>query len=152
MLKLITAKGVEGMKKTIVLAYLLAIITGCQQYGEGDIAVLPAKETIFKDIAAVSASERTLTVHHTVKSNNVYIECLVPNFSFKNPKERKLKDGEGYIKVFVNGTHVTDIHQAAFIVRGLPVGNHKIKLEIVHNENKSYGLSEEFTVEITEKS
>ncbi|RBW70234.1 hypothetical protein [Bacillus taeanensis] len=139
------------MKKIMILAYLLTVLTGCQQYKDEGITVLPVKETIFKEIGKVSANERTLTVHHKVKSNNVYIECLVPNFSFKDPKDRKLKDGEGYIKVSVNGTHVTDIYKAAFIVRGLPVGKHEIKLEIVHNEDTSYGLSKTFTAEITEK-
>jgi len=92
-----------------------------------------------------------VTVNYSVKGKNVYIECIVPKFKFVSDGEKNdQKDGEGHIHLYLNGKKVMDINQAAFIVKGLPKGEHHFKLEFVHNDQTPYRFSEEFTVEIKE--
>ncbi|WP_096199231.1 hypothetical protein [Bacillus sp. FJAT-45350] len=98
---------------------------------------------------SVEKKERSLKVNHQVKGKDVYIECIVNDFSFSKDNAGKLhNEGEGHLQLYVDGQKVDSIYQAAFIVKGLPQGNHEIKVELVRNNHEPYGIEEEFTVSI----
>ncbi|MEB1809963.1 MAG: hypothetical protein LPK26_22155 [Bacillaceae bacterium] len=98
---------------------------------------------------SVSKDKRLLTVNHEVKGSDVYVECIIDQFTFAKEKAGKNHvDGEGHIQLFVDGQRVDSIYQAAFIIKGLPSGEHTIRLELVKNNYDLYEISEEFTVQI----
>lgn len=93
--------------------------------------------------------ERSMKVNYEVKGNDVYIECMIDSFTFAKENVGKMhKDGEGHIVLYVDNQKIDKIFQRAFIVKGLPSGSHTIKVELVRNDQQTYGLEEEITVEI----
>ncbi len=98
--------------------------------------------------ASATLDENNVTVRHHVKGNNVYVEVIVPNFNFSSSDKKSNVNGEGYIKLFLNDKQVDEIHQAAFIVRGLPTGKHNLKVVLVKNDATSYGIEQEMSVVI----
>ncbi|WP_246940280.1 hypothetical protein [Bacillus pinisoli] len=98
--------------------------------------------------ASTTVSKQDLTIRHNVKDKNIYVEVVIPNFNFSSKGKQKKVDGEGYIHLYLNGKKVDEIHQAAFIVKGLPSGKHDVKIELVQNDATSYGVEEEFSVTI----
>jgi hypothetical protein len=95
-------------------------------------------------------SNQNITVKHKVVNGDVYIECFVPNFSFTQKGQNSKKNGEGHLLLYINGSKVDEIYRAAFIVKDLPAGKHKIKVEVVHNDSSPYnGLKKELEIEIS---
>jgi uncharacterized protein (UPF0333 family) len=92
--------------------------------------------------------QRTMNVKHQIRGKDVFIECVVTNFTFKKGKQKKV-EGEGHINLYLNGQKVDEISTAAFIVKGLPNGKHVIRLELVYNDSSKYGLDHEFEVNIS---
>ncbi|MEK5443254.1 MULTISPECIES: hypothetical protein [unclassified Fredinandcohnia] len=85
-------------------------------------------------------SERTLHVNHHVRGNDVYLECIISNFLFKQSGGRK-KEGEGHLNVIVDGRRTEKISTAAFIIKGLTKGEHTLKIQVVHNDLTNYDLA-----------
>ncbi|KGP61021.1 hypothetical protein NP92_07200 [Anoxybacillus gonensis] len=96
---------------------------------------------------AFAEQKQTLFVKHHVKGNNVFVECIVDQFTFTKGTHPK-KSGQGRIHIYVNGKRVSETTTAAFVIRGLPMGKHTIRLELVHNDASKYHVSHEFTVTI----
>ncbi|CUA78945.1 hypothetical protein GCM10022628_19970 [Anoxybacillus suryakundensis] len=99
-------------------------------------------------LVAFAEQKQTLFVKHHVKGNNVFVECIIDEFTFMKGTHPK-KDGQGRIHIYVNGKRVSETTTAAFVIRGLPVGKHTIRLELVHNDASKYNVSHEFTVTIS---
>lgn len=91
--------------------------------------------------------KRSMTVHQHVKGRNVYVECIINDFSFI-ASERNEQAGKGYLQLYVDGKKLNVVSQAAFIIKNLSAGKHTIRLELMKNKNKSYGISETFEVSI----
>lgn len=94
-------------------------------------------------------TDQGVTVRHKVKSKDVYIEVVVNGFTFSAKDAKKHVQNEGYLKVYLNGKQIDNIHQAAFILKGLPTGKHTLKLELVRNDGASYGIQREIEVAIS---
>ncbi|WP_051556582.1 hypothetical protein [Alkalihalobacterium bogoriense] len=98
-----------------------------------------------------SNESRKMEIGHEVKENDLYIECFIHDFHFSKENTGAAHvDGEGHIKLYINGAFVDSIYKAGFIIKDLPKGEHTIKIEVVQNDGRPYELEEEFTVEITE--
>ncbi|MFZ3588066.1 hypothetical protein ACOI1C_02075 [Bacillus sp. DJP31] len=138
------------MKFVISLACLLAVTAcGTDDPKPPEASVMPMYLTYPIDesiVASASINENNVTVRHHVKGNDVYVEVIVPSFTFTSSNKKINVDGEGYLKLFLNGKQVDEIHQAAFIVKGLPTGKHNLKVELVHNDATSYGIAQEMSV------
>ncbi|WP_078413509.1 hypothetical protein [Priestia abyssalis] len=91
--------------------------------------------------------KRSMVVRQHVKRRSVYVECIINDFSF-SASEQNEQDGKGYIQLYVDGKKLNVVSQAAFIIKNLPAGKHTIKLELMKNQNESYGLSETFEVSV----
>lgn len=98
--------------------------------------------------ASTTIKKQDMTVRHNVKDKNVYVEVVIPNFNFSSKDKQKHVDGEGYIHLYLDGKKIDEIHQAAFIVKGLPSGKHNLKVELVQNDSTSYGVEQEFSVTV----
>lgn len=88
-----------------------------------------------------------IKINHKVKERDVFVECIVPGFSFKADNGNR-KEGEGHIHVYLNGNKFKDVTRAAFILKDLPKGKHEISLKFVHNDNTPYRYSKSFSVNI----
>ncbi len=86
-------------------------------------------------------------INHHVKGRDVYIECIIPGFTFNRSGSGR-KDGEGHIHVYLNGKKLKEEHKAAFVLKELPIGKHEIKLKFVHHDHTPYNYSKRFSVEI----
>lgn len=83
------------------------------------------------------------TVQHQVKGNDVFVECMIPSISFRDHSKNK-----GKLKLYVDGKERKEVTSAAFIIKGLPTGTHKIKIVVVKPNGEPYGLEKEFNVTI----
>lgn len=105
----------------------------------------PVEATISENVA--NNLERTLHVNHHVRGNDVYLECMIPNFTFKQSGGHKT-EGEGHLNVIVDGQRTEKISTAAFIIKGLTKGEHTLKIQVVHNDLTNYNLDHTIHVHI----
>ncbi|WP_099353557.1 hypothetical protein [Fredinandcohnia onubensis] len=105
----------------------------------------PVEATITENVA--NNLERTLHVNHHVRGNDVYLECIIPNFTFKQSGGHK-NEGEGHLNVLVDGRRTEKISTAAFIIKGLTKGEHTLKIQVVHNDLTNYNLDHTIHVQI----
>ncbi|MDP4103826.1 MAG: hypothetical protein Q8935_02640 [Bacillota bacterium] len=87
-----------------------------------------------------------LFVQYESKGNNVFVECIVTGVTFREKDASNQKAGK--MIVWVDGKKSKEVSNAAFIIKDLTSGNHKLKLEVVDLHNKSYGITKEFMVNI----
>ncbi len=127
---------------------------GCQQdFLESNTKprILPHKMSFLQDDIVSVYSQDTpaipsLFVQHEIKGNQVLVECIVNGISFRESDRSQKKVGK--LVVWVDGKRKSEVSSAAFIIKGLSPGSHKLKLEMVNLENESYGLAKEFMVNI----
>ncbi|WP_142385601.1 hypothetical protein [Metabacillus schmidteae] len=129
------------------------VLSGCVEdkpRPEGNASVVPLQilDTSQSAIEAVSLKQsEKLVVHHHVSGQNIYVECFIPSFTFKEKGGSKV-DGEGHIIVYVDGERVDEISTAAFILKGLKQGKHQLAVEVVHNDSTRYNLEKSWEVYI----
>lgn len=122
------------MKKVLIGFMFLLFVLGCTPK-------VPEPESI-----KVEAAERKdIVIHHMVKGNNVLIECIPTGVSFSN---EKMDMDKGKILLYVNGQLHHEYNTAAFIVKNLTAGTHKLKVELVKPNNEPFDMSKEFFVTI----
>jgi hypothetical protein len=85
-------------------------------------------------------------VHHQTRGNDVFVECILTGISFRQNDHSKEKVGK--VLVSIDGKKKQEVTTAAFIIKGISPGNHKLKLEVVNLKNEPYGLEKEFLVDI----
>ncbi|NSL50753.1 hypothetical protein [Calidifontibacillus erzurumensis] len=111
-------------------------------------------ENLWEQSAVMSNWQRgiendPITVKHFVKGNDIYVECVISNFVFSKRNDNKInKKGYGYLQLYLDGKKIDDIYTAAFIIKGLSKGNHKITLQLVQNDGTPYNIKKEFDVTI----
>jgi hypothetical protein len=88
----------------------------------------------------------SLYVHHYIKGDQVLINCIVSGISFRETDHSQQKVGK--FVVWIDGKKSTEVRAAAFIIKDLSPGRHKVKLEVVSLNNVPYGLAKELMVNI----
>ncbi|MFF2445969.1 hypothetical protein ACFVSW_02620 [Neobacillus sp. NPDC058068] len=88
----------------------------------------------------------SLIVNHETRGSQVMIECIVTGISFRETD--RSKDKVGKMVVWIDGKRASEASAAAFIIKGLSPGSHKLKIEVVKLNNEPYGLTKEFMVNI----
>lgn len=83
-------------------------------------------------------------VNHQVRGKNLFIECIVPGITFRDTNAAN----KGIIILYVNGKKKENISSAAFIVKGLSSGTHRIKLEVLKDRETAPMMKKEFYVTI----
>ncbi|MDF2858774.1 MAG: hypothetical protein K0Q87_4625 [Neobacillus sp.] len=89
----------------------------------------------------------SFSVEHQVKGNNIFVECILSGISFRQSEKTRQKVGK--LIVSIDGKKSQEVVSAAFILKSLPAGQHRIKLEVVSLNNEPYGLMKEFIVNIS---
>jgi hypothetical protein len=145
-------KGVISLKMNVfspfLMVFIFCILTACPK----DLIFL-GHPTIAsaKGPGAISNNEGipALFVQYESKGNNVFVECIVTGVTFREKDQSNRKAGK--VIVWVDGKKSQEVSSAAFIIKDLATGNHKLKLEVVDLHNKPYGLTKEFMVNIPKK-
>lgn len=102
--------------------------------------VFPISETDERITSNWSVSD--VKINHIIKGRDVYIECIIPDFSFQTENRQR-----GNVQVFLNDKKFKEVNQAAFILKDLPTGNQKITLKFVDDDG-SYRYTKSFYVQI----
>ncbi|OIJ17721.1 hypothetical protein BKP45_19315 [Anaerobacillus alkalidiazotrophicus] len=91
--------------------------------------------------------DKRFSVHYELKEKDIYIECKVKDFSFNKDDIGTIKkEGEGHIQLYINEHKVDSVFQSSFVIKSLPSGTYKIRLELIHNDYTPYGVHEEFEI------
>lgn len=136
------------MKKAVHLLFILMTITlsACQKdipEPETKSLTVSAAEIPF---ALVNKQGMTFHVRSFVKGNDVFIECMIPNFSFRN--QDSVGSRSGKLLVFLDGNKFKEYSSAAFIMKDLKSGKHRITLQIVDSNGQKTSFKREIIVTI----
>ncbi|WP_203362203.1 hypothetical protein [Bacillus sp. REN10] len=128
--------------KIWIAAIAIVMLTGCKlNFPEPEaLSTVPeAKEVEAQD------SEKW-TVSHKLKGQQVLVECIVENVSFATEdKKGKVK---GSAAVYIDDAFYKNYETAAFIVKGLNSGQHKMNVRLVGENNQPLGYEKTFYVTI----
>jgi hypothetical protein len=119
---------------TILSIFLTGILSGFEQ-----VTVKPM-------VSEYSEKAPSLYVQSRIKGNNVFVECILSGISFRQSEENDRKVGK--LVIWLDGKRTKEVNTAAFIIKGLPPGEHNVKLEVVDLKNVPYGVTKEFLVKI----
>ncbi|MGN7398715.1 hypothetical protein ACTHO0_02580 [Cytobacillus praedii] len=90
------------------------------------------------------SSKEEFFVKHKVEGRNVMIECIIQGITFRETAG----NNKGKIILYVDGKKEEEISSAAFIVKGLLPGTHRLTLEVTTEESSSVIMKKEFDVTI----
>ncbi|WNS77055.1 hypothetical protein RRV45_08740 [Bacillus sp. DTU_2020_1000418_1_SI_GHA_SEK_038] len=139
------------MKRFIYLYIVFVVLAGCQNdkpKPETKLIVQPINVSNLDQeipvLAFPTSNNDPFYVNHHVKGKNIFIECLVQGITFRDSNE----PNKGSIILYVDGKKKEKISSAAFIVKGLSAGTHRIKLEVVKDNHTTPIMIKEFYVTI----
>lgn len=119
---------------TILSIFFVGILSGFQQ------------STVKPMVNEYSEKAPSLYVQSRTKGNNVFVECILSGISFRQSEQNDRKVGK--LVIWLDGKRTKEVNSAAFIIKGLPPGEHSVKLEVVDLKNVPYGVTQEFLVNI----
>ncbi|SFA75904.1 MULTISPECIES: hypothetical protein [unclassified Bacillus (in: firmicutes)] len=144
----------KGMKALIIVMMSLLVSAGCQKdipKPENKIQIVTVNSNQFGEEESIPVNnspqqQDPFYVQSQINGKNVYIECIVRGVTFRNDPQSQGKAGK--IIVTIDGKRNQEVRAAAFIIKGLSSGKHRIKLDIVKLNGEPYSLSKEFTISI----
>ncbi|MGZ9816458.1 hypothetical protein ACXM0N_11070 [Peribacillus simplex] len=138
------------MRKLILALTVLMAASGCgKKIPEPEnsgvtmqgVSTLKAATTV----SSIRNSDEDFRVKTFVKGNSVYVECYLKNYGFSESNPEQLAT----VSVFIDNQKKVDMKTAAFILKDVPNGMHKIKLEVLDGSGEKTGLQKEIDVHIT---
>ncbi|MFE4811055.1 hypothetical protein ACFQ9Y_07825 [Peribacillus simplex] len=138
------------MRKLILALTVLMAASGCgkkipEPENSGvamqDVSTHKAATTV----SSIRNSDEDFRVKTFVKGNSVYVECYLKNYGFSDSNPEQLAT----VSVFIDNQKKVDMKRAAFILKEVPNGMHKIKLEVLNGSGEKTGLKKEIEVHIT---
>lgn len=135
----------------LFLSCFLLSTAGCKRdipKPETNSDLLPIINTDSSNVVAVSRLNMNYTEPFYVKSHvngkDVFIECIIPAVTFRDTNA----SNKAKMIVYVNGKIKEEVSSAAFIIKDLPPGTHRVKLKVIKLKDASYHLQKEFLVTI----
>jgi hypothetical protein len=134
---------------------LICFLGGCQQYlsdptNQSKVVPVTNMNLVQSEILPVAYQDSkeipSFMVQYKTMGKNVFVECILRGISFRESEQTRQKVGK--LIVWIDGKRNQEVSTAAFIIKSLPPGNHKVKLEVVNLNNVPYGLTKEFLVNI----
>ncbi|MBT2603471.1 hypothetical protein J7E55_10615 [Bacillus sp. ISL-53] len=138
------------MRKLILALTVLMAATGCGKKipePENSGVAIQGVSTIeaATTVSSIQNSDEDFRVKTFVKGNSVYVECYLKNYGFSESNPEQLAT----VSVFIDNQKKVDMKTAAFILKDVPHGMHKIKLEILNGAGEKTGLQKKIEVHIT---
>lgn len=124
------------MWRFIFLSIIFILITGCGQK-------IPEPESFTAEASELGKKDSDIQVQHFVEGNRVKVECFVPEVSFNKADRNSAK-----INVYIDGEFHDEYDTAAFVIKNLEAGSHKMKIEVVGLNEQTFQLSKSFEVTI----
>ncbi|MCM3717284.1 hypothetical protein [Fictibacillus phosphorivorans] len=112
------------------------------------------KQREFNYNEAVEASseypliEKDWAVNYRVKKQNIYVENIIPGFTFQENLSEEFNRLNGYMAVFVDGKWKMNANQSIFILKNLTEGKHKITLQLKKKDGSDYGIKKHIFVNV----
>ncbi|WP_338753876.1 hypothetical protein [Bacillus sp. FJAT-52991] len=127
-----------------IIAIIFVMLAGCKLNFPEPEALSTVPEV--KEVEAEGKGNHSWTVSHTLKGQQLFVECIVENVSFSTEgRHGKVK---GSAAIYIDGVFYKSYDTAAFIVKGLPSGKHKINVKLVSENNQPLGYEKTFHVTI----
>lgn len=136
------------MKRMILVLTVLMAATGCGKKipePENVMTTTMQKGSNLKAATTVQTVDEEFQVKTFVKGNSVFVECYLNGYSFSGDDSKPLAS----ISVLIDNHRKIDMQTAAFILKDIPHGLHKIKLEVLNDSGHKTGLNKEIEVHIT---
>ncbi|MGM7635954.1 hypothetical protein [Bacillus sp. Hm123] len=127
-----------------IVAMVFMMLTGCKLNFPEPEALSTVPEV--KEVEAEGTKNHSWTVSHTLKGQQVLVECVVENVSFST--EGRQGKVIGHAAVYIDGAFYKKYDTAAFIVKGLTPGKHTIDVKLVDKSNQPLGYEKTFQVTI----
>jgi hypothetical protein len=112
------------------------------------------KQNESNNIEAIEASsvyplmEKDWAINYRVKKQRIYVENIIPRFSFQGNASEGMNRLEGYIAVFINGKWTMNANKSIFILKNMNQGKHKITLQLKKKDGSNYGIKKNIYVHI----
>ncbi|MET1177900.1 hypothetical protein ABG775_07965 [Peribacillus simplex] len=138
------------MRKLILALAVLVAAAGCgkkipEPENSGvamqDVSTVTAATTV----SSIRNSDEDFRVKTFVKGSSVYVECYLKNYGFSVSNPEQLAT----VSVSIDNQKKVNMKTAAFILKDVPNGMHKIKLEVLNGSGEKTGLQKEIEVHIT---
>lgn len=113
-----------------------------------------AKQNESDKIQAIEASsvyplmEKDWAINYRVKKQRIYVENIIPRFSFQENAPEGMNRLDGYIAVFINGKWTMNANKSIFILKNMSQGKHKITLQLKKKNGSDYGIKKNIYVHI----
>ncbi|ART76227.1 hypothetical protein ACQCU1_05870 [Sutcliffiella horikoshii] len=141
------------MKKSMIIIICLVTLAlgGCKEEQQKPESEGVSGGEVMEVLSTHTTSDKkdiSMTIHHTVKGQDIYLECIItPNFEFKESRETK-KQGEGQVVVYLDNKKWGNFAKGAFILKDVPRGKHNLTVKLLHNDLTEYGIEQTIQVEI----
>ncbi|MFC5712284.1 hypothetical protein ACFPU1_05780 [Thalassorhabdus alkalitolerans] len=135
------------IKTAFLLALVCTIFYASAAYSQEMIEIEPLQivpvNKVTSEVTKESMQEDGWSLQYKVKEANIYVECILPDFSLSMNEQK----GDGYLLLKLDGSEIGRMDQAAFVIKGLPAGDHEITIQPVDHEGKAH--AKEMSFEIT---
>jgi hypothetical protein len=134
---------------SIISLLLLILIVGITYANSNS-----QEKILDKNNPAIEASsiyplmEKEWAVNYRVKKHRLYIENIIPRFSFQENTAKVPQQMDGYIAVFINGKWTMNANKSIFILKNMSQGKHKITLQLKKKDGSDYGIKKNIYVHI----
>lgn len=124
------------------LFMILMILSACQtDLPEPETKKFAKQQEVAVEVSGFTMLENdNFTVKHQIRGSDVYFECMVKGTSFRNEGAK--------IILYIDGKRTKEVNNAAFIVKGLNKGMHKIKLELKASNQQTVLAEEVMDIEV----
>ncbi|MBY6036217.1 hypothetical protein KUV80_06115 [Fictibacillus nanhaiensis] len=141
-------------KKRVLLVAGLFIVLCVSIVTTAMDSPLTKKNEHNENITAIEAAspyplmEKDWSVNYKVKKQKIYIENIIPRFSFQGNTANFPNQLDGYIAVFMNGKWKLNANQSIFILKDVSPGKHLITLHLKKKDGSDYGMKKNIYVQV----
>lgn len=123
------------MKWMLSICALLFLVTGCQsQHEEKQITKQDPAVPVMQQVQSEMKQQGFLK--YKVQGSSVYIESTFQDFHLESTQLKK-DEKTGYFTVYVDGKRVGNEYTAAFVVKHLSKGKHKMTV-VINSRHPEY--------------
>ncbi|OUZ10923.1 hypothetical protein [Bacillus pumilus] len=123
------------MKWMLSICALLFLVTGCQsQHEEKQITKQDPAVPVMQQVQSEMKQQGFLK--YKVQGSSVYIESTLQDFHLESTRLKK-DEKAGYFTVYVDGKRVGKEYTAAFVVKHLSKGKHKMTV-VINSRHPEY--------------